>query len=234
MRVLLTRPPEPSRALAGTLGAEGIEALVWPLTRIRPTAEALEVPAGTGGLLFTSASAVRVFAGLSRRRDLPALCVGETTARAAREAGFQTVRPAAGDAGALARLAAESGIRAFLHPRGRHAAGDLAGWLAARGHEVREAVIYEAEETGPPPAPVATALSAGAVDLVTVWSPRGGEILARQLPAIGAALGEAALLAISAAAARPLAGAGFRETRVAAAPSGAAMLAAIRATARPK
>lgn len=232
MRVLLTRPFADSRAVADTLSPEGIDCLIWPLTRIVPTARALAVPPETGGLLFTSANGVRAFAALESRRDLPALCVGEATAAAARRAGFADVRPAGGDAGALAALARRSGIAAFLHPRGRHAAGDLAGWLAADGRHVTEAVLYEAVEGGPPPRPVAAALSAGAVDLVTVWSRRGAAILARRLASLGAALGATDLLAISAAAAEPLATAGFRRSQVAEAPGGEAMLAAIRAAAR--
>ena len=231
MRVLRTRPVDESRALAEALAAEGIDALVWPLTRIWPTEQAPEIPGETEGLLFTSANAVRVFARLSARRDLPALCVGAATAQAAREAGFTEVRSAEGDARALVRLAVDSGIPAFLHPRGRHAAGDIAGWLGESGRQVAELVIYEAVEAGPPSAAVAEALGAGGVDLVTVWSPRGAEILARRLPEIGAFLEGTDLLAISAVAARPLAGAGFRATRLAAEPSGAAMLAGIRAAA---
>ena len=232
MRVLLTRPLDRSRAVAATLEAEGIDCLIWPLTKIVPAARALSVPPGTSALLFTSANGVRAFAALEPRRDLPALCVGEATAEAARRAGFADVRSAGGDARALVALARESGIRAFLHPRGRDAAGDIAGWLAGSGQRVAEAVLYEATEAGPPPAPVAAALAEGELDLVTVWSPRGGAILAARLDALDADLGATDLLAISPAAAAPLAAAGFRRRIVAEAPSGTAMLAAIRAAAR--
>ena len=232
MRVLLTRPLEDSRAVAEALRPEGIDCLVWPLTRIVPTAGALEIPEGTGGLLFTSANGVRAFAALEPRRDLPALCVGDATAEAAREAGFADVRSADGDAQALAELARRSGIAAFLHPRGRDAAGDLAGWLRESGRQVAEAVLYEAAEGEAPPPAVAEALAAGALNLVTVWSRRGAAILGRRLAALEARLGNTDLLAISAAAAEPLAGAGFRRRVVAARPGGPAMLAAIRAAAR--
>ena len=232
MRVLITRPLEDSRRVADALEADGIACLIWPLTRIVPTMTALRVPQGVGGLLFTSANGVRAFATLSGRRDLPALCVGARTAEAARGAGFGSVLSAEGDAQALAGLAGRSGIRAFLHPRGRDAAGDLKGRLAGTGQRVTEAVVYEARETGPPAAPVAAALARGAVDLVTAWSRRNAEILARRLPEAGAALGGTDALAISPAAAGPLAGAGFRRVAVAERPDGAAMLAAIRAAAR--
>lgn len=232
VRVLLTRPIEDSRAVADALRPNGIECLVWPLTRIVPTADAVEVPQGTGGLLFTSANGVRAFAALEAQRDLPALCVGGATAEAARRAGFGDVRPAGGDARALADLARRSGISAFLHPRGRDTADDLAGWLRESGRQVREAVLYQAAEDGPPPAPVAEALATGELDLVTVWSPRGARILAARLVALETRLKGTDLLAISAAAAAPLAASGFRRSLVAETPSRPAMLAAIRAAAR--
>jgi uroporphyrinogen-III synthase len=229
MNVLLTRPLEDSRALAGTLEAEGIAPLIWPLTRIVPTATALELPPATGGLLFTSANGVRAFAALTARRDLPALCVGKTTAEAARKAGFHDCVSAGGGACALAGLARQSGIGEFLHPRGRAAAGDLKGWLAESGQRVTEAILYQAEETGPPPAPVVAALARGTVGLVTIWSRCASAILARHLVPSGATLDSTALLAISRGAAEPLAASGFRRIVLAGAPDGAAMLDAIRA-----
>lgn len=231
MRVLLTRPDEDSRAVADALRPEGIECLIWPLTRIEPTTAGIAIPPATGGILFTSANAVRAFAAIEGRRDLPALCVGDATAGEARRAGFRDVRSASGDARALADLARRSGIAAFLHPRGRHVAGELAHRLAADGRQVAEAVLYEAVEGGPPPAPVARALADGGLDLVTVWSHRAGALLARRLKALGAPTGGTDLLAISAAAAGPLAAAGFRRRIVAEAPTGEAMLQGIRVAA---
>jgi uroporphyrinogen-III synthase len=180
-QVLLTRPLEDSRALAEKLEADSISPLIWPLTRIVPTVMALKLPITTGALLFTSANGVRALAALVERRDLPALCVGEATARAARKAGFRDCFAASGDARALADLARRSGISDFFHPRGVDAAGDIKGWLAETGQQVTEAILYKAEETGPPPAPIAAALARGEVGLVTVWSPRGAKILARHL-----------------------------------------------------
>jgi uroporphyrinogen-III synthase len=233
MLVLLTRPLEDSRTLAEMLEAEAIEPLIWPLTRIVPTITALKLPLATGGLLFTSANGVRALAALTGRRDLPALCVGQATAEAARKAGFRDCFAAGGDARALAELARRSGIRDFFHPRGRDAAGDLKGWLAETGQRVTEAVLYQAEETGPPPAPVAAALARGAVDLVTVWSRRGAAILARHFATSGAGAGarldNTGLLAISRAAAEPLEASGFHRIVLAETPDAAAMLAAIRA-----
>ena len=232
MQILLTRPLEDSRSLADNLESEGISPLIWPLTRIVPTAMALKLPFTTGALLFTSANGVRALAALVERRDLPALCVGESTARAARKAGFHDCFSAGGDARALADLARRSGIRQFFHPRGADAAGDLKGWLAETGQQVTEAILYEAGETGPPPAAIAAALVQGEVGLVTVWSPRGATIMVRHLANLGTGLGAGlegtGLLAISPAAAEPLSASGFGRVIVAQTPNLAAMLAEIR------
>ncbi|HSF96305.1 MAG TPA: uroporphyrinogen-III synthase [Thermohalobaculum sp.] len=229
MKVLLTRPLEESRALAARLEADGIETLIWPLTRIVPLVTELKLPFNIDAILFTSANGVRALAALTDRRDWPALCVGDATARAARQAGYLNCFSAGGDARALADLARRSGLRNFLHPRGRDAAGDLKGWLAETGQHVAELILYEARETGAPPAPVASALARGEVDLVTVWSPRNGEILARHLAGLDADLGGTDALAISAAARESLAEAGFRRVALADRPDLQAMVSAIQA-----
>jgi uroporphyrinogen-III synthase len=228
MQVLLTRPLEASRSLAETLELDGIEALIWPLTRIVPTVMELKLPFTTGGLLFTSANGVQALAALVDRRDLPALCVGKATAEAARKAGFRDCFSANGDARALTDLAQRSGLNDFFHPRGRDTAGDLKGWLVETGQRVTEAILYEAQETGPPPVQVEALLSRGKIDLVTIWSRRAAEIFARHAANIGAALHGTDLLAISPAAAEPVAASGFRRITIAKVADGTAMLTAIR------
>lgn len=230
--VLLTRPLEDSRATARLLAADGIDCEIWPLTAIRPLAFALALPPTVDGLLITSAHGARAFAALSARRDLPALCVGEATARVARRLGFAGAVSAGGDAAALARLAAGTGLRHFFHPRGRETAADLPGLLARGGQRVSEAVLYAAEETGPPPAPVAAGLRSGRIGIAAVWSRRNAAIFVRHLERAGIAFApDLVAVAISAAAAEPLRAAGLARVAIAAEPSGAAMLAAIRAAA---
>lgn len=236
MKVLLTRPADDSARIAAALEAAGAECLVWPLTRIVPVADRIVVPPGTEALLFTSANAVRVFAAGCGDRGLPVFAVGDRTAATAREAGFGEVVSARGDARGLARLARATRFRRFLHPRGRDAAGDLAGALTAAGLSVEAPVIYAAEAAGPPPADVARAFAEGAVDLVTIWSPRHAGILRNWLatgaPPIEAYLATTDLLGISEAAVEPLCGAGFRRIAVAGRPDAGAMLAWISAALR--
>ncbi|MEL6234802.1 MAG: uroporphyrinogen-III synthase, partial [Pseudomonadota bacterium] len=146
--LLLTRPIDQAQEFAASVAAAlpgRYEPVYWPLIRIErePAELALD---DVQGLLFTSANGVRAFAQASPRRDIPALCVGDGTATAARAAGL-IASSARGDAGALAQLAVAShlpGAGAYLHLRGRDTTGDIAGALAVEGIEVREAVLYAA------------------------------------------------------------------------------------------
>lgn len=227
--VLLTRPLAESRALAERLADDGIDSEIWPLTAIRPTMESVRLPPTVDGLLVTSAHGIRALASLSPRRDLPALCVGKRTAEVARGLGFSGAIAAGGDAQALAALAAGSGLRHFFHARGKDTAADLPALLRAGRQRVTEAVVYSAEETGPPPRSVAHALARGAVSLITLWSARNAAIFARR-----AADGQAVIapgtsaLAISSRAADPLIDAGFRKVNIASSPDAAAMMDGIR------
>ena len=218
MNVLLTRPAEENARIRAMLAPLGVRCLAWPLTRIVPLTERLEVPEGTEAILFTSANAVRAFAAASPVRGLPVLAVGDRTAAVARAEGFAQVASAGGDAADLARLARASGHRRFLHPRGREA-----GALAVEGARVEAPAVYAAEPAGPPPEEVADAFAAGALGLVTVWSPRSGAILADWLAAARPPLGGTALLGISEAAVAPLGRAGFARVLVADRPDAVAM-----------
>ncbi len=103
--------------------------------------------------MVTSATAVRVVAGRVPR--LPAgvrvACVGEATARAAREAGWPVDlvpddQSAAGLADAL-----PSEVGAVLFPRSEIAATTLVDRLRARGIAVSEVVAYRTVGTGDDP-----------------------------------------------------------------------------------
>jgi uroporphyrinogen-III synthase len=229
VRVLLTRPDADNARIARRLRPLGIACLGWPLTRIAPLVARLVVPEETEAILFTSANAVAAFAAASPERALPVLCVGERTAARAREAGFARVTSARGDARELAQLAAASGYRNFLHPHGREA-GDLAAALPEA--RVERLAIYAAEPAGPPPAEVADAFATGALDIVTVWSPRNATILADWLARTKPRLGATALVGISEAAVTGLRGAGFAAVLVATRPHGDAMIERIGMAAR--
>lgn len=224
--VLLTRPREQSQALAKALAAEGWRCLIWPLLEIDDSGPPPDL-AGVQAALFSSANAARRLGPTG----VPVLCVGSATARAATEAGARTVVSADGDAAALAELAAarlDPRDGPVLFARGAEVAGDLAGALRARGFDLREQIVYAARPTRKAPADVAAALAGGAVAAAAFYSPRSALVFAGFARPWRAGLGRMTAVAISAAAAAPLAGLGFAAVAVAATPDGAAMVAALR------
>ncbi len=225
MRVWVTRAPPGAEATAERLRALGHDPVTAPLLRVRPFADAALDLTGMGALAFTSAHGVAAFAALSPDRRRPVYAVGEATAAAARAAGFQDVVAGEGDVAALARriAAAKPSLSgAVLHPGAAEPAGDLAGALAAAGVPARAVVVYATEA-----AEVLPALGSPAPEAVLVHSPKAARALASLVPS-NLAAGMTAF-ALSAACAAPLAGAGFRAVRIAAAPTEAEMLGLLAA-----
>jgi uroporphyrinogen-III synthase len=147
-------------------------------------------------------------AALARLRPsggLPAWCVGDRTAQAARKAGYGA-RSAAGDAAALvAAILAEAPPGPLLHARGEDSRGAVADRLTAAGLPTAEALVYAQR-----PAALsdeARRLLGGADPiLVPLFSPRSAEIFAAALADIPrpAPLWVAALSPAVADAAAPL------------------------------
>src|SRR5512136_904975 len=107
MAVLVTRPHPDDEATAAGLRARGFEVLKAPMLRFEPVAFHDDGEANYGAVIVTSANALR---GLtphlkdSPLLKLPLFAVGEHTAAAARQAGFENVIVASGDAGSLRDL----------------------------------------------------------------------------------------------------------------------------------
>ena len=193
--------------------------MVAPLLAIRPIAQATPHLTGVAALAFTSRNGVEAFAALSDDRSRPVFTVGDTTAEAARAAGFVRVRSAAGAIGDLVRLlSAEAPAgRVVLAPGALEPAGDLPALLSGRV-AVRTLPVYEAVPTG--------AAAPAACDAVLVHSPRGGRALGVLLTAGGPFAGQVAV-AISEAAAAALTAIAGLDVRVAAHPDEAAMFEAL-------
>ena len=132
-------------------------------------------------MLLTSANAARAIAQHARfaaLKDLPVLAVGDSTADVARESGFGDVTSAAGDANALARVAAARfrGAQAtLLYAAAEQRAVDLAEMLAPEGVRVRTTVVYRMAKQSVFPVDVAVALKAGTLDGVLHYSRRSAE-----------------------------------------------------------
>ncbi|HEX9460959.1 MAG TPA: uroporphyrinogen-III synthase, partial [Alphaproteobacteria bacterium] len=210
MRILITRPRDDAAGLAAKLTAAGHEVISEPMLEIRSLPDVVLDLEGVQAILFTSANGVRMFAALDERRDLPVFAVGDSTARAARDAGFSQVESAGGDVDDLVRLARERlqpTAGAVLHAAGRDVAGDLAGGLSAAGFEVRRAVLYTAEPVGAFSPATAAALRDGQIELVILYSARTAETFRQLIEAAGlstAVRGRAAI-GLSRAALEPVA-----------------------------
>ncbi len=110
MRVVVTRPENSARRTAERLQNLGHQPILLPLTKAIHHPEAAEAAlAGPhSALAVTSAEAVRVLSSLGDRL-IPSLgqtlyAVGETTAKAAEDAGFRNIRQGAGTGAELAEL----------------------------------------------------------------------------------------------------------------------------------
>ena len=232
MRVLITRPEREATTLATALGQRGHSAVIAPLFRLallHPPNDFAMALAACQAVLLTSANGARALAEASEQRSKPVFAVGDTTAATAEGLGFTSVTPASGDGAALAELVRQRldpKAGPLVHVSGVDVTGEIARDLAGGGFEVRRFALYEAREAEKLPDSARAALSARALDAVTFFSPRASALFARLVTEAGladACRGVSAV-AISPAAAEPLANLPFRSTVAAPRPTRQAVL----------
>ncbi|MDQ0395974.1 uroporphyrinogen-III synthase [Labrys monachus] len=193
-RILVTRPIEESRQTARALAERGHEALIDPMLTVTPRDDALpEGPFDT--VVVTSGNALAAIRHRPELADLlaiPLVAVGRRTAAAARALGFADVETTGRDLDALLDHAARAWPtpRRILYLAGADRSGDLPAALAAHGHHVRLAVVYEAHKAERFAPATAEAIAAGGIDAVLHYSARTAEAF------IACAGGPAALAAL--------------------------------------
>jgi uroporphyrinogen-III synthase len=210
VRVLILRPAPGNAATAASVEAQGKDPVVVPLFEIVPLDWELPSIEHFEAVVMTSANAARLGgASLARLRRLPLFAVGESTARAAREAGFDDVVVGEGSAADLRDLI---GPRSVLHLAGEDvvplSTAMPATTIAVYAARQRELSVAE------------RALLACPVAMI--HSPRAGSAFADLCPDRSTT----SLVAISAAAASAC-GTGWRHVEIADAPREAAMLASL-------
>ncbi len=183
MKILVTRPEPDASRLAERLRTLGHDPVVEPLM----SADYLEGPEdfpgalkGSQAIAFTSANGVRALARCHKERRLPVFAVGDATAAAARQEGFDPVYVAAGDVDHLAAdIAArlDPGAGSIVHIAGSVVAGDLQGELATRGFQVDRHVLYAMTASASLSPEVIARITEASLDAVLVYSPRSGRIL---------------------------------------------------------
>ncbi|MBA3667454.1 MAG: uroporphyrinogen-III synthase [Sphingomonas sp.] len=185
MRRLLLLRPEPGLSLSAARASDlGLDPILTPLFAVQAVGWTAPDPAGFDALLVTSANAMR-HAGpqIAKLTPLSVHAVGEATATAAREAGFQIASVGNGDVDAL--LAGLPRSQRLLHLTG----GDHRD--PASRHIVESLPVYRAAAIPDPHLPSLTGLVAA------VHSPRAGARLADLAPDRG----DTIIAAISSAAA---------------------------------
>jgi uroporphyrinogen-III synthase len=239
-RLLVTRPQPHAAGTAAALTALGHEPVLSPMLTVEPRGDVHIGFDDAAALALTSRTAVEATAALVRARaDLAALfavpvfTVGAATAEAARTAGFEQVLSADGavaDLVRLIRLHIRPGDGAILHLGGAVRAGDIAGDLAVAGYSVSTIVVYEAVPAQRLSEAAAVALAAGRLDAALVYSERTAAALVAAAAADGLAEALARLpcLGLSNAVLAPLAAAGVRDLRPAAAPNENALFALLQ------
>lgn len=177
--VLVTRPQPAAADLAEQLKHAGMTAYISPLM------EYAAIPADLSGLhacqaiVFTSAQAAKIFAGLTHDRSLTVFAVGDASAHAASRAGFDKVHVSGGDSGNLAGMirarAAKSEIKKIFHPAGEDTAADLGKLLADDGIGVIRVPIYKAKFVENLTPEAIEALKQGKITTITLFSSRTAE-----------------------------------------------------------
>ncbi|WP_053005811.1 uroporphyrinogen-III synthase [Kiloniella spongiae] len=130
-------------------------------------------------VLFTSANGVRAYQLNSKDYSLPAFCVGESSAEAARKCGFETAYSANGDVSDLAKLVQvklkpETGV--LLHPAASKIAGDLHVNLCQAGYSYRREVLYEAMSSKTLLRQTENLLKENKINEISFFSPRSSKV----------------------------------------------------------
>jgi uroporphyrinogen-III synthase len=230
LHLAVTRPRPDGERTATALRERGHDVLLAPLLEVEPVAA--DVAGDWAGVIVTSTNALRVTEGrLDALPSLPLYAVGARTAAAAREAGFNTVHVADGNARALVALIAGQAktiTGPLLYLAAEQRAADLAAGLAPYGVTVVTRVVYRTLAL-PLSAELAEALRGGRIDAVLHYSRRSAEAFLAGASVTGLNAQALALrhLCLSEQVAAPLAAAGAKNIAIAGAPDDSAMISLI-------
>lgn len=240
MAVLVTRPLPDAETTAAGLRALGFETIAAPMLRFEPFGFSDEAEVPYGGVVVTSANALRAvephLAG-SALLKLPVLAVGERTAAAARAAGFSSVISADGDAGALRDLVVATAKAKklkkkspLLYLAGEEVSRDLAGELRDNGFDVVTHIAYRMVPARDLPGEVIDGIAAGRIQAVLHYSRRSARAFVEAARTGGVEISALALpqCCLSTAVAEIVREAGATQVSVAARPDENALFDALK------
>ncbi len=226
-RIVITRTVEQARDLMARLETMGASVLLFPAVSFSEPSDtaamdqAIRSLADFHWILFTSANAVRFFAGRCRKLGVEpshgvifrCAAVGPATASVLAAEGFSVDHVAHEFLGtALAHELAESlSGKKVLLPRSERARPDLPKALKAAGAEVTEVVAYHTGGVGAIDPAVMHAVREAEVDVISFFSPSAVENLRGELgdEAISRIAAKAALAAVGPVTAAALRNAGL-------------------------
>ncbi len=245
MAILVTRPHPDDETTAAGLRARGFEVLLAPMLRFEPLAFQEDADAPYGAVIVTSANALRGIEPQlkgSQLLKLPLFAVGEQTAAAACNIGFEQVISARGDAATLRELVI-AGVKAkalkktspLLYLAGADLARDLAGELGERGFTVVTQTTYRMIPLSRLPREVCDAFAANRVDAVLHYSRRSARAFLESVRAAGVEISALSIpqCCISAGVASVVRDAGATQVMVAGSPDENALFAALDRALRP-
>jgi len=175
--VLITRPAEAAHRFAARISdlcGPDTAIVIAPLMRIVHDGD-LPPLDGIRTLIFTSRHAVEAFAEQTGARDFVCYAVGNATACAARQAGFNPISCDGAANDLTNRMIADRVSGPCLYLRGEHTAADIAGRLSTSGIETREAVLYRQDRLSMPE-DARTLLSRADSVVLPVFSPRSATV----------------------------------------------------------
>ncbi|MGH1422852.1 MAG: uroporphyrinogen-III synthase [Hyphomonas sp.] len=227
-QVIITRALPGAADTASRLLEEGYTPLLSPaleLIRIPvPNFDDSDFPQ----IIFTSANGVRFFCDASSNRNKIAWCVGPSTARAARNAGFTDVREGAGNGEQLAALILadpDSATTPLLHVANDAAAGKIVRTLNANDRKATFAALYTTRTASCLPSTTTDAMSGASRIIVLIHSAKGATAFSELIE--GKSLANCIIVAISDVAVTPLKGKGASAIIIAATPNEDALFQAL-------
>jgi uroporphyrinogen-III synthase len=245
MAVLVTRPHPDGETTAAGLRARGFDVLLAPMLRFEPAAFHEEADAHYGALIITSANALRGIEPQlkgSSLLKLPLFAVGEHSATAARDIGFERVVTAPGDAAGL-RERILAAVKAktlkktsrLLYLAGADLSNDLAGELGERGFTVVTRTTYRMIALSGLPDQVCDAFTANRIEAVLHYSGRSAHAFVQSVRTAGVEISALSVpqCCISAGVAAVVREAGASRVLVAASPDENALFAVLDRALRP-
>lgn len=179
--LIMTRPVEQSESFASDLAVRWngpLRIVHSPLIKIVPQAVSLDVP---DAVVLTSANGVTAAEPLGLPKGLPAWCVGNRTAEAARQAGFEPITGPGTAGGLVAHIIEAQPTGTLAHIRGKHTRGGMRARLTSAGLSCVDVIAYDQREM-PLSAEAITVLDGEGPVIFPLFSPRTAAILFQQGP----------------------------------------------------